>query len=165
MEILNFSTKRRSLMDIVALFCKTDDFFLADAAHLAPISLQDGKRAETREHPRRLPPSEVMTRLIAFHQSGYRVFAEQVFRTLEARNGGLSYDSIDSFFNPISCKKWQRCINPASFLKFAEKWKDCRVAILKPCNSATQCLPGFGAVRCSRACGSCGCKSVIRIDL
>ena len=61
-------------MRIVSLFCKTDDFFLAYAAHLAPRSLQDSEPAETRGCPRSLHPSEVMTLLIAFHQSGYRTF-------------------------------------------------------------------------------------------
>ena len=61
-------------MSIVALFCKTDDFFLAYAEYLAPRSLQDGKPTETRGRPRNLHPSEVMTILIAFHESGYRTF-------------------------------------------------------------------------------------------
>ena len=61
-------------MSIVALFCRTDDFFLAYEAHLAPHSLEDGKPTETRGRPRSLHPSEVMTILIAFHQSGYRTF-------------------------------------------------------------------------------------------
>ena len=61
-------------MSIVALFCRTDDFFLAYEAHLAPHSLEDGKPTETRGRPRSLHPSEVMTLLIAFHQSGYRTF-------------------------------------------------------------------------------------------
>lgn len=61
-------------MSIVTLFCKIDDFFLAYEAHLAPRSLEDGKPTETRGRPRSLHPSEVMTLLIAFHQSGYRTF-------------------------------------------------------------------------------------------
>lgn len=61
-------------MNIVSLFCKTDDFFLAYEAHLASHSLEDGKPTETRGRPRSLHPSEVMTLLIAFHQSGYRTF-------------------------------------------------------------------------------------------
>ena len=61
-------------MSIVSLFCKTDDFFLAYEAHLASHSLEDGKSSETRGRPRSLHPSEVMTILIAFHQSGYRTF-------------------------------------------------------------------------------------------
>ena len=61
-------------MCIVSLFCPVDDFFLADEAHLAPHSLEDGQPTETRGCPRSLHPSEVMTILIAFHQSGYRMF-------------------------------------------------------------------------------------------
>ena len=61
-------------MSIVSLFCKTDDFFLAYEAYLAPRSLEDGKPTETRGRPRSLHPSEVMTILIAFHQSKYRTF-------------------------------------------------------------------------------------------
>ncbi len=61
-------------MSIVALFCRIDDFFLAYEAHLALRSLEDGKPTETRGRPRSLHPSEVMTILIAFHQSGYRTF-------------------------------------------------------------------------------------------
>ena len=61
-------------MNIVSLFCKTDDFFLAYEAYLAPRSLQDTKPTENRGRPRSLHPSEVMTLLIAFHQSKYRTF-------------------------------------------------------------------------------------------
>ena len=61
-------------MSIVSLFCEIDDFFLAYQAHLASHSLEDGKPTETRGRPRSLHPSEVMTLLIAFHQSGYRTF-------------------------------------------------------------------------------------------
>lgn len=61
-------------MSIVTLFCKTDDFFLAYEAHSARRTLEKGKPPETRGRPRSLHPSEVMTLLIAFHQSGYRTF-------------------------------------------------------------------------------------------
>ncbi len=61
-------------MGIVSLFCNVDDFFLAYEAHLAPRSLDDGPPTETRGCPRSLHSSEVMTLLIAFHQSGYRTF-------------------------------------------------------------------------------------------
>ena len=61
-------------MSILTLFCPIDDFFLAYEAFLASRSLQDNKPLETRGHPRSLHPSEVMTILIAFHQSGYRTF-------------------------------------------------------------------------------------------
>ena len=61
-------------MSILTLFCKIDDFFLQYEAYLRQHSLADGKPTETRGHPRRLHPSEVMTFLIAFHQSNYRTF-------------------------------------------------------------------------------------------
>ena len=61
-------------MSIVSLFCKIDDFFLAYEAYLALRTLEAGKPAETRRRPQSLHPSEVMTILIAFHQSGYRTF-------------------------------------------------------------------------------------------
>ena len=41
---------------------------------MASRSLADGNPTETRERPRSLHPSEVMTILIAFHQSNYRTF-------------------------------------------------------------------------------------------
>ena len=61
-------------MSILTLFCKIDDFFLAYEAYLRQHSLADGQPTETRGRPRRLHPSEVMTLLIAFHQSNYRTF-------------------------------------------------------------------------------------------
>ena len=60
-------------MDIIALFCEVDDFFLAYERWKATHCLaKDASARETRGRPRRLHPSEVMTLLIAFHQSGYR---------------------------------------------------------------------------------------------
>ncbi len=61
-------------MRILTLFCKIDDFFLAFEAFLASRSLQDDKPIETRGCPRSLHDSEVITIIIAFHQSGYRTF-------------------------------------------------------------------------------------------
>ncbi len=60
-------------MSILTLFCKIDHF-LDFEAYLASRTLQDDKPIETREHPRGLHDSEVMTILIAFHQSGIRTF-------------------------------------------------------------------------------------------
>ena len=62
-------------MTIITLFCKIDDFFLAyekwkPATHCLPETTP----LETRGRPRHLHPSEVMTILIAFHQSQYRTF-------------------------------------------------------------------------------------------
>ena len=60
-------------MDIIALFCEVDDFFLAYERWKTTHCLaKEASARETRGRPRRLHPSEVMTLLIAFHQSGYR---------------------------------------------------------------------------------------------
>ena len=61
-------------MSIVSLFCEIDDFFLEYEAHLSSRCLPSEASAETRGHPRRLHPSEVMTIIIAFQQSNYRTF-------------------------------------------------------------------------------------------
>ena len=62
-------------MNIITLFCEIDDFFLAyekwQARHCLP---KETSPPETRGRPRKLHPSEVMTLLIAFHESGYRTF-------------------------------------------------------------------------------------------
>ena len=60
-------------MSIIALFCEVDDFFLAYETYKATRCLP-GSPPEPRGRPKRLHPSEVMTLLIAFHQSGYRTF-------------------------------------------------------------------------------------------
>ena len=59
-------------MGIVSLLCKVDDFFFEYQAYQASRSLEAEKSPETRRRPRHLHPSEGMTLLIAFHQSGYR---------------------------------------------------------------------------------------------
>ncbi len=61
-------------MRIVSLFCKIDDFFLEYEAYISSHCLPSEAGSETRGRPRNLHPSEVMTLLIAFHQSGYRTF-------------------------------------------------------------------------------------------
>ena len=62
-------------MNIITLFCEIDDFFLAYEKWQATQSLpRETTPLETRGRPRRLHPSEVMTLLIAFHESGYRTF-------------------------------------------------------------------------------------------
>lgn len=61
-------------MDILTLFCKIDDFFLDYERWIASQCLPEAPPIETRGRPRQLHPSEVMTLLIAFHQSGYRTF-------------------------------------------------------------------------------------------
>ena len=59
-------------MSIIALFCEIDDFFLAYEKWQATHCLPKETPPETRGCPRQLHPSEVMTLLIAFHESGYR---------------------------------------------------------------------------------------------
>ena len=61
-------------MSILTLFCKIDDFFLSYEKWRATHCLPETTPQETRGRPRHLHPSEVMTILIAFHQSGYRTF-------------------------------------------------------------------------------------------
>ncbi len=62
-------------MSIVSLFCEIDDFFLMYEAHIAKHCLPSEETgSEPRGRPRRLHPSEVMTLVIAFHQSNYRTF-------------------------------------------------------------------------------------------
>ena len=61
-------------MSIIALFCEIDDFFIMYEAHLSTHCLPSEATSETRGRPRQLHPSEVMTILIALHQSGYRTF-------------------------------------------------------------------------------------------
>ena len=61
-------------MNIITLFCEIDDFFLASERWIAPQCLAKAPPMETRGRPRQMHPSEVMTLLIAFHQSGYRTF-------------------------------------------------------------------------------------------
>ena len=74
MELFNFSTKRSSPMSILSLFCEIHDFFLAYEKCQALQCLPKQTPSERRGRPRSLHPSEVMTILIAFHQSGYRTF-------------------------------------------------------------------------------------------
>ena len=61
-------------MSIVSLFCEIDDFFLAYEKWQTTHCLPEAIPPETRGRPRKLHASEVMTLLIAFHQSGYRTF-------------------------------------------------------------------------------------------
>ncbi len=61
-------------MNILTLFCEIDDFFLAHEQWVSTQCLPETTPLETRGRPRQLHPSEVMTLLIAFHQSNYRTF-------------------------------------------------------------------------------------------
>ena len=61
-------------MSIVSLFCEIDDFFLDYEKLKSTPCLREASPIDPRGRPRGLHPSEVMTVLIAFHQSGYRTF-------------------------------------------------------------------------------------------
>ena len=61
-------------MNIITLFCEIHDFFLAYEKWVSTQCLPETTPLETRGRPRKLHHSEVMTILIAFHQSGYRTF-------------------------------------------------------------------------------------------
>ena len=61
-------------MNILTLFCEIDDFFLVHEQWVSTQCLPETTPLETRGRPRQLHPSEVMTLLIAFHQSNYRTF-------------------------------------------------------------------------------------------
>ena len=59
-------------MNIIPLFCQIDDAFIASEQQRIPSQLpQIPDAPKKRGHPRRLHPSEVMTILVAFHQSQY----------------------------------------------------------------------------------------------
>ena len=61
-------------MSIVSLFCEIDNFFLEYEAYLSSLCLPSEEPSDPRGRPSRLHPSEVLTILIAFHQSNYRTF-------------------------------------------------------------------------------------------
>ena len=61
-------------MNIITLFCEIDDFFLEYETWKSTHCLPEATPIETRGRPRQLHPSEVMTLVIAFHQSNYRTF-------------------------------------------------------------------------------------------
>ena len=59
-------------MNIIPLFCEIDDAFIASEKQRIPPQLpQTPDAPKKRGRPRRLHTSEVMTILVAFHQSQY----------------------------------------------------------------------------------------------
>ena len=62
-------------MAIIISLIIIDDFFLDYEKWVSTQCLPETTPLETRGRPRQLHPSEVMTILIAFHQSNYRTFA------------------------------------------------------------------------------------------
>ena len=61
-------------MNIITLFCEIDNFSLDYEKWMAPQCLPEAASIQMRGRPRQLHPSEVMTLVIAFHQSNSRTF-------------------------------------------------------------------------------------------
>ena len=61
-------------MDIGQLFCDIDDFFIEYEQQMASKPLPDTETSKKRPRPSKLHKSEVMTGLVAFHQSGQSTF-------------------------------------------------------------------------------------------
>ena len=59
-------------MSIVSLFCEIHDFFMMYETYLSPHCLAKKTPSERRGRRRSLHASEVMTLLVAFHESNYR---------------------------------------------------------------------------------------------
>jgi len=87
-------------VDIVALFCDLDDFYQAFAPtwqqHLLPAP---GRR---RRRPSRLSPSEIMTLVIAFHDSDYRTF-KHFYRKEVCRHRRAEFPHLISYQPLIEC--------------------------------------------------------------
>jgi len=87
-------------MDIVALFCDLDDFYQAFAPtwqqHLLPSPGQHRRR------PSRLSPSEIMTLVIAFHDSDYRTF-KHFHRKEVCRHWRAEFPDLVSYQRLIEC--------------------------------------------------------------
>ena len=61
-------------MCIIQLFCDIDDFFIEYEQQMASKPLPDTETSKKRNRPAKLHKSEVMTILVAFHQSGQSTF-------------------------------------------------------------------------------------------
>ncbi len=61
-------------MCIIQLFCDIDDFFIEYEQQMASKPLPDTETSKKRPRPSKLHKSEVMTILVAFHQSGQSTF-------------------------------------------------------------------------------------------
>ena len=91
-------------MNIITLFCNIDDFFLAYEKWQATHCLPEATPQETRGRPRHLHPSEVMTILIAFHQSGYRMFKHFYQRHVRVY-WGAEFPNLVSYSRFVQLKK------------------------------------------------------------
>ena len=63
-------------MCIIQLFCDIDDFFIEYEQQMASKPLPDTETSKKRNRPSKLHKSEVMTILVAFHQSGQSTFRQ-----------------------------------------------------------------------------------------
>jgi Transposase DDE domain len=87
-------------VDIVALFCDLDDFYQA----FAPLWQQQLLPApgRHRRRPSRLSMSEIMTLVIAFHDSDYRTF-KHFYRKEVCRHGRAEFPHLVSYQRLIEC--------------------------------------------------------------
>ncbi len=74
-EIRNPLSKEFS-MNIIPLFCEIDDVLQVYEKQIAQRQLPIPDQPKKRGCPRKLHTSEVMTLLVAFHQSRYQTFKD-----------------------------------------------------------------------------------------
>jgi hypothetical protein len=87
-------------VDIVALFCDLDDFYQAFAPTWQQHLLSaPGRR---RRRPSRLSMSEIMTLVIAFHDSDYRTF-KHFYRKEVCRHWRAEFPDLVSYQRLIEC--------------------------------------------------------------
>ena len=91
-------------MTIITLFCEIDDFFLEYEAWKSTHCLPETTPIETRGRPRQLHPSEVMTLVIAFHQSNYRTFKHFYLRHV-CVYWGAAFPHLVSYSRFVQLKK------------------------------------------------------------
>jgi hypothetical protein len=113
-------------MSLLELFCHVDDFWKAFAPGFYTYQL--ARRLITRQRPGQLSSSEVMTILIAFHQTHYRTFkayyTEHVCVAWRAEFPGLvSYsrfvELIPSVLVPL-CAYLESCRGPCTGISFVD---------------------------------------------
>ena len=107
-------------MNIITLFCNIDDFFLAYEKWQATHCLLETTSQETRGRPRKLHHSEVMTLLIAFHQSGYRTF-KHFYQRHVCVYWGAEFPHLVSYSRFVQLKK--RSVDTLDGLPFSEPWR------------------------------------------
>jgi hypothetical protein len=87
-------------MDIVALFCDLDDFYQAFAPTWQQRLLPAPGRH--RRRPSRLSSSEIMTLMIAFHDSDYRTF-KHFYRKEVCRHWRAEFPTLVSYSRLVEC--------------------------------------------------------------